>query len=97
MKHDFGFIVVDVLIRWKEKLGNNFQNAFTKSVTMYQQVVLCNGEKETLNEVRTKCCSTCKNYDNRSYKYPINEADLPSSTVSCESPFTFTSYHNSHN
>ena len=59
---------------------------FTKLVTLYyHQIVLHNGVKEILNEIKIKLwvpkarnfiqqinsCSTCKKYDTRSYKYPI--------------------------
>ena len=62
----------------------------------YHQIVLHNGIKETLNEIRTKfwvpktrnvikqitrSCLTCKKYVTRSYKYPVNQTDLPNSSI----------------
>ena len=116
LKHDLGFIVIDGVIRCKERLGNSLFSFntehpiflpkfyFTKLVKLYyHQIILDNGVKETLNEIKTKFwvarhfiqqinrnCSTCKKYDTRSYKYPVNQTDLLNSRVSCESPFTFT-------
>ena len=75
LKHDFEFTVIDGVVRCKERLGNSSLSfntkhsiflpkcCFTKLVTIYHQVVLRNGVKGALNERRTKCCSTCKNYD----------------------------------
>ena len=71
------------------------------SNNVLSSTVLHNGVKETLNEIRTKfwvpkvrnfiqqiirSCSTCKKYNVRSYKYPINQTDLSNSRVSCEPP-----------
>ena len=62
--------------------------------------------KETLNEIRItfwvpkarnfiqqriRGSSICKKYDTCSYKYPVNQTELPNLTVTCEPPFTSTS------
>ena len=67
LKHDLGFIVIDGVIRCKGRLGNSSLSFntkhplflpkcyFTKLVTLYyHQIVLHNGAKEMLNEIRTK-------------------------------------------
>ena len=61
------------------------------SNNVLSSIVLHNGVKETLNDIRTKfwvpkatnliqqiigSCSTCKKYSIGSYKYPINQTDL---------------------
>ena len=119
LKNDLGFIVVDKIIRCKGRIGNSTLSYNSKYpifipkcdfgkllVIHFHEIVLHNGFKETLNELRTKFwipkarnfirqiirnCAKCQKYDSRCYDYPINQTDLPSSRVSSDPPFTFTS------
>ena len=118
VRQDLGLHLVDGVFRCKGRISNApisfdarfpiflpHDHSFTLLVVRhYHSVVLHNGVKETLNELRNLYwvpkarvlikklihrCYICRRYDSKPYRYPV-APPLPSSRLADDYPFKFT-------